>query len=190
MSGRFSAPGWCRRETASSRPRARGRRPDAAAASRCASSRARRRRPTSGRRCGSPGASCAHVKSNAVIFTGPRRDAGGRRRPDEPRRCGQGGRDEGRRSARADRSRRPMRSSRSAMASTRSPPPARRPSSSPAARSATPKSSPPPTNTASRWCSPAGGIFDIRGTGLFSTVSDRIRGQASRAGARPVPESV
>ena len=37
---------------------------------------------------------CAHVKSNAVIFTG-RPDARGRRRADEPRRCGEGRGDEG-----------------------------------------------------------------------------------------------
>ena len=32
---------------------------------------------------------CAHVKSNTVIFTDARPDAGDRRRTDEPRRCGQ-----------------------------------------------------------------------------------------------------
>ena len=30
---------------------------------------------------------CAHVKSNTVIFTARRSDAGDRRRADEPRRC-------------------------------------------------------------------------------------------------------
>ena len=38
---------------------------------------------------------CAHVKSNTVIFTGRRSDAGDRRGADEPRRRGEGRADEG-----------------------------------------------------------------------------------------------
>ena len=83
---------------------------------------------------------CAHVKSNAVIFTGGRSHARRRRRADEPRRRGEGGGAEGRRGCAAgSRSRRPTRSSRSATASTRSPPPAPPRSCSPAGRCATPR---------------------------------------------------
>ena len=103
---------------------------------------------------------CAHVKSNTVIFTDARADAGRRRRSDEPGGCRERGRDEGARDPRdrcPDRWPRRTRSSRSATVSTPSPPPARRRSCSPAGRSRTPRSSPPPTSTASRWSSPASG---------------------------------
>ena len=87
-----------------------------------------------------------------------RPDAGDWRRSDEPRRCRQGGGDEGRRAARRHQSRHPMRSSRFATDSMRSPRPAQPPSCSPADRCAMPKSSPPPTNTGWRWSSRDGGI--------------------------------
>ncbi len=48
------------------------------------------------RRCGSHGAIAAHVKSNAVIFTGLRRHARDWRGPDEPGGRGEGRGDEGR----------------------------------------------------------------------------------------------
>ena len=47
---------------------------------------------------------CAHVKSNAVIFTARRSHARRRRRADEPRRRGEGGRSEGRRGCAARQS--------------------------------------------------------------------------------------
>jgi phosphoribosylaminoimidazolecarboxamide formyltransferase / IMP cyclohydrolase len=85
---------------------------------------------------------CAHVKSNTVIFTAADRTLAIGCGADEPRRCGERRRHEGARPAPthcADRSPRPMRSSRSATASMPSPPPERRPSCSRAARSATPR---------------------------------------------------
>ncbi len=108
---------------------------------------------------------CAHVKSNTVIFTGRRSDAGRRGRPDEPRGRGQRRPDEGSvRPAFRLRARWPRqtRSFRSETASTRWWRPARRRSFSLADPCATRKSSRRPTSTASRWSSRAGAISGIR----------------------------